>query len=156
MELPEDTNQQVQQTEPKPYRRGRRPKINIKKFKLALENSGGNVTLISKKLDVSRNAIYEFINNNPETKELLEQEREKIVDMAEGILSQKVAEGDMAAVRLVLTTSTRGRKRGYGDVLELSGTIETTFKDKLDQDYELLKTLSKSTREELLKKLHGK
>lgn len=86
-------------------------KITQKKFKEALEGTGGNLTLVAKNLKTSRTAVYNFIHNNPELNELVLEEREKIVDKAETQLFTKLDNGVDWTIKYVL--GTWGQKRGW-------------------------------------------
>ena len=45
-------------------------KVNIKTFKEALKNSGGNQARIAEKLEVSRVAVNQFLKKRPKMREL--------------------------------------------------------------------------------------
>jgi len=86
-------------------------KLTKTKVKKALKDSGGIVSEIARRLDVTRMNLYIFLNKHPELKEELEHEREKIVDLAEKALIDKIKEGDSPMIKFIL--STKGKNRGY-------------------------------------------
>lgn len=86
-------------------------KINKKKFLNALKDSGGVITSIANRLEVTRKAVYEYIERNPELRKFVEDEKEKILDMAEISLFSQVKDKDFGATKYIL--STRGKSRGY-------------------------------------------
>jgi len=106
-------------------------KITIKNFKEALKKSGGNQSIIAKRLGVTRGAITSFINRKPKMRELVEIEGERIIDVAENIVDSKITnDQDLDTAKWKLINSKRGKARGYGNKTELehSGeTIGTTF-----------------------------
>ena len=53
-------------------------KINKKKFRDALKDSDGNITIISKRLGVARISVYNFIKKHSFEKELEEEKKNTI------------------------------------------------------------------------------
>lgn len=102
-------------------------KINLKKFKEAVDGSRGIITLIAKRLGVTRKAVYDYMDRTETAKELIENEKEKGIDIAESKLMKRLNDNDWKAIRMILTQSKRGRARGYGKRLELehSGEIKS-------------------------------
>lgn len=94
-------------------------KITKQKFIDALENTRGIMRLISKNLEVTHKAVYNFMDKHPELKELREIEAGKTQDLAEAKLHELIAEGNMTAVSIALLKQKRGRARGYGDYHEV-------------------------------------
>ena len=86
-------------------------KISKKKFKNALEDSGGVITTIANRMNVTRKAVYDWLKKHPEMREFKDQEEEKILDMAEISLFSQVREKDFGATKYIL--STKGKNRGY-------------------------------------------
>jgi len=103
-------------------------KITKRKFLKALKGTAGILTQVAKNMDVSRNAVHEYINRTPEVKPLTEQEREQILDIIEGSLINRAVKGeDLKAQMFYLKTI--GRKRGYVEKTEteLSGGADNNF-----------------------------
>ena len=100
-------------------------KITKKQFKTAIKGSGGVITIIAHILEKSRKAIYDFMGKNPEFKDLIEEEAERPIDLAETVLHRKLRNEDMDAVKLILLNSKRGRARGYGVKQEINASIST-------------------------------
>ncbi len=104
-------------------------KINQKTFKLALGNSGGNQSIIAKKLQVTRGAITKFLSKNPKMRELLNMEAERIIDVAENVvnaaITNKESEDRLDTSKWKLLNSKRGKARGYGikNEIEHSGKV---------------------------------
>jgi predicted DNA-binding protein YlxM (UPF0122 family) len=94
-------------------------KLNKKKFRESLKGSGGNITLLAERLQVTRKAVYEFINKHEDIQEELESEKWKIQETAEVMLRKKISEGDMQAINTALVKHKRGREMGYGEKQEI-------------------------------------
>ena len=97
-------------------------KINKKKFKKALKGSAGIITLVAQRLECSRKCVYEYIEKH-KLANLLKDERERLVDMAESNLVKKIQQEDWKATEKVLNTL--GKNRGYAEKHE----IEHSTKD---------------------------
>tara|TARA_A100001391_G_scaffold190898_1_gene163888 strand:+ start:155 stop:640 length:486 start_codon:yes stop_codon:yes gene_type:complete len=85
----------------------------------ALEKTGGNMAAAAQSLNVTRQAVSKRVNSNPELKAVCAEARETLVDLAESKLVGAVKKGSAWAVRLVLTTT--GRGRGYVTRQEATG-----------------------------------
>jgi len=77
----------------------------------AIRNSYGNITIIAERLGCERMTIYNWLQKDEEIAQMIKDEREKIVDLAESKLVSKVEEGSETMIALVLKTL--GRERGY-------------------------------------------
>ncbi len=77
----------------------------------ALREGNGILSVAAKILGCHRNTIYNYLEDHPELKDLVEECRETLVDEAEQILLKKVKEEDIRCVMFVLRTL--GRHRGY-------------------------------------------
>ncbi len=100
-------------------------KINPKMFKLALKDTGGIYQQIAKNLKVCRNAVVKYVSKHPETKALIEEERERILDLMEASLIKKaIVNDDFKAQQFYLKTI--GKDRGYVEKTEteLSGSTD--------------------------------
>lgn len=109
-------------------------KITVESFKKALKGSGGIQSKIAAKLDVTRGAVSIFISKNKKMKKLLEEEAEKIIDMAESNVFKDIADGNVDTSKWKLTNSKRGKERGYGfkQEIEHSGEIKGETKLQLE------------------------
>lgn len=85
----------------------------------AIHGSAGIVSTIAKRLGVEWHTANERIQKYPEALKAFENEREGILDMAEATILTAIKQGDTGSAKWLL--STIGRKRGYGDKVELSG-----------------------------------
>jgi len=94
-------------------------KISKKKFIKAVEGTGGVLTTIAINCSVTRATVYSFLEKNPDMKLVVEEESEKIIDLAENKLFVKINNNQDWAIRYLL--STKGKKRGYIERNELTG-----------------------------------
>ena len=92
-------------------------KITDKMMLKAIPNSGGILSHIAKKCGVSRVNLYNFLERNPKYREIIEQERESIIDMAESSLFLQAKEKQPWATKFILATI--GKKRGYVEKQEM-------------------------------------
>ena len=95
-------------------------RVNKKSFTEAAKESGGVQAVIAKRLGVQRSTITMFLKKHPEMKEVLEREREEIIDVAEKELFTAVKEAKRWAVEKILDTL--GKDRGYVEKTEIENT----------------------------------
>lgn len=102
-------------------------RITKKKFKEACTGSGGVGTVVAKSMGVTRGAVYHYLKKHPDMKKFLEEEGEKIIDVAEHNINKKIVEGDVDVSQWALTNRKRGKVRGYGhkQEMEVTGTAAT-------------------------------
>ncbi len=95
-------------------------------------NSGGFVTEIAKRLGCSRATVYAYKKRYKEVAEAIFEEKENLLDAAEGALLKKVKSGNVTSIIFYLKT--QGYKRGYGDrtKLDIDGNFIT--KEKREED----------------------
>lgn len=91
-------------------------KISKTKFRKAVNGSEGILTKIASRMGVSRQSLYVWLDKNKDEKKLIHQESEKISDLAESKLFEKIKNGEAWAIKYFL--STKGKKRGYHDKIE--------------------------------------
>jgi hypothetical protein len=85
----------------------------------AIRGSGGIMSTVAKKLDVSWYTAKRYIDAFPETLQAYEEEQEAVLDMAEGTLLSSIKNGDVQASKWFL--STKGKRRGFSERLEQTG-----------------------------------
>jgi len=82
-------------------------------------SSGGNQSIISQRMSVSRSAVSMYLSNNKDMKELCEQEGERIIDVSENVLDNDIVKNkSVDSAKWKLSNSKRGKNRGYGFKLE--------------------------------------
>jgi len=106
---------------------GRKPRIRIKNFKEALKDTVGNHMRIASNLSVSRGAVTTFIKKHPKLKPLIEEEKNKVYDVAEDNIDFRIIKGkNVEDSKWKLLNTKRGQSRGYGSKLGLEHTGEVT------------------------------
>ena len=85
----------------------------------ALKKTNANISLAAKSLGVNRTSLYRFIERSPDLKELITDERESLVDIAESALKSAVVGKEAWAV--CFTLKTIGKSRGYVERVEQTG-----------------------------------
>lgn len=79
----------------------------------------GNLSMVARKLGVSRTTLYKFMEDKPTVKAALDEAREKMVDNVESKLYSKALGGDTVA--MIFFLKTQGKKRGYVERQEVTG-----------------------------------
>jgi hypothetical protein len=67
--------------------------------------------------------IYNRAKVEPKVAECIEEEEGKVGDVCELKLMERIYDGDLGAIKFWL--STKGRKRGFGDQVQITGKVET-------------------------------
>jgi len=100
-------------------------RLNQKIFKEALKNSGGNQSIIAKKIGVTRGAVNQYLKRFPKMRDLLELEAERIIDVAENIIDGSITnDKDIDSAKWKLLNSKKGKARGYGAKTEIEHSGE--------------------------------
>jgi Bacterial regulatory protein, Fis family len=86
---------------------------SLKKVIATLRTHHGLISLAADALGCSRSTLYRYVEAYPEVAAVVEEERERLVDMAVDALYYHVEQKVPWAIALVLKTL--GRQRGYGD-----------------------------------------
>ena len=85
----------------------------------ALKETKGMVYLAADRMGCHADTIHAYARRYKSVQECIDHEREKILDIGELKLVQKVMDGDDGMIKFLL--STRGKKRGYTTGTEISG-----------------------------------
>ncbi len=117
--------------------RGKKPTIEI--FREVCEAKAGIAGDIATALGVRRSTLYGWLNSDPEFASVLDEAREKLIDMAENrlrTLIQGVPKFEIdhngekrfagwiekpSETAIIFTLKTRGKKRGYVERQEITG-----------------------------------
>lgn len=97
----------------------------------------GNVSALARSYRVSRQAVLNWINEDPEAQQALKDARETALDNAEDALGNAVKNGDAWAVCFFLKT--QGKGRGYVERQELSGKDGGPIETKTNVSVEIAK-----------------
>ena len=107
-------------------------KITHKKMMVAIKDSSGIISTIASRLNVTRQTVYSYLENDKEAQEAIEAECETVLDTAENVILEAIKDGDIQTAKWYL--GTKGGKRGYNPALELRGSqtepITINFIDK--------------------------
>ena len=100
----------------------------------AIKGSGGIISTIAKRLGVAWSTADKYIQQSDETKEALADEREAILDMAEGAVYSSIKEGNTQDAKWLLAT--KGRKRGFNEKIDVdvNGSLNVVYLDKQDEN----------------------
>ena len=90
----------------------------------AIKGSFGIKTAVAAALECNRQTVDNYIERYPTIKQAYEDEREALVDLAEGKFTQAIAQGEWPAIRFALATL--GRKRGFTEKVEVEGQVDIT------------------------------
>lgn len=102
---------------------GRRAGPDVKTDRIieAIQKSGGNVAAAARALNWNRSALSKRITATPGLREILEDERETVVDIAETQLRKGLHDGAPWAVMYTLNNSPAAKRRGWGPRQEVTG-----------------------------------
>jgi hypothetical protein len=81
-------------------------------FLEALKKTMGIITAATEMVGISRRTYYDWMRDDLEFKEAVEEGEERRLDFAEGKLFKNIEGGDMSAIKFYLEA--HGEKRGYG------------------------------------------
>ena len=88
----------------------------------AIRSTRGLVALAARQLGCDRSTVENYLHRYPKVREALEDARTQQLDVAEAKLFQAIDRGELSAVTFYLRSV--GRRRGYGDHVELDGHVE--------------------------------
>lgn len=108
-----------------------RKKISKKKLMEAIEGSGGIISVVAKRLNVSWHTAKKAIEENPETKQIYDDESDRILDVAENVILKAIKNNDVSTAKWYL--SNKGKFRGYGEI-DLSMKANISFVDDMSEE----------------------
>lgn len=115
----------------------KQPKLNKKQrlFLDAFANvCASNISATCKKIGISRRTYYKWCENNPEFKNLVNDELESLIDLAETKLQQNIMEGKEQSIFFFLRT--KGKSRGYIETVDNNVSINAFQQLMQDVDNE--------------------
>lgn len=90
----------------------------------------GNLTIVAKRLGVTRQTVYTFMSKRPKVQAALDEARETMIDNVESQLYNKALGGDVTS--MIFFLKTQGKKRGYVERQELTGAEGQAFTVRWD------------------------
>lgn len=91
----------------------------------AIQQYRGNISAMARAFQVSRQAIYDYISNKPDLKQMIQDERESMLDDAESEIYKQIRKGNTTA--LIFFLKTQGKTRGYVERQEITGKDNEPF-----------------------------
>ena len=107
-------------------------------FLEAIPGTGGIVSAIARKVGCDWNTAKKYIDQYPTVKAAYDAECEAMLDLAESTVLKNIKDGDTADAKWYLTK--KGKRRGYGDAVEVTGegggalVVKLTWGDNADAD----------------------
>lgn len=86
-------------------------KYTKKQFLKAIEGSGGNITLVCKRMNCHRDTFIKAMEENPELSHALTVAEEEFGDLVESKIAQHIKEGNVTMT--IFYAKTKLKKRGY-------------------------------------------
>lgn len=86
-----------------------------------IENAKGNISALARTYGVTRTTVYGWIKGSKQAQQVLADQRETVVDVAESVLYKLVLEKDFKAVAYVLNNSPEAKRRGWSPRQEVTG-----------------------------------
>ena len=114
---------------------GRWQGISQEKVLKAIDNSAGIVLTVAKRLGCEWITAKKLIERWEKTREAMDTERQKLLDVGEGHLAQAVYKGDLSIIKWVMDRL--GKERGYGaDPIALmqEQPLKIDFSGTVDRD----------------------
>ena len=116
----------------------------------ALVASHGSISSAARRLGITRQTIYNALDRWPGLREIVEEERELLLDKAETALHKAVKRGERWAI--CFTLKTRGRARGYTERQEVRETKDYSVQAEKKIDWSGLSLEERIQLLELIKK----
>lgn len=103
-----------------------RKKFSVDEVINAIRQNRGILTLTAKHLGCSRTTVQRYVDEYPTVAQALKDERESLLDLAEGSLFEQVRKGNITAI--IFTLKTIGKHRGYVERQEIANTEPITLR----------------------------
>ena len=86
-------------------------KYSKKRMLEAIDGSGGNITVVCKRLGCARDTFLKAMREHPELREALNQAEEEFGDLVESKIASHIKEGNVTMT--IFYAKTKLKKRGY-------------------------------------------
>jgi len=113
-------------------------KYTAQEFIDAIAGTGGIVSAIARKVGCDWNTAKKYIDTYPTVRAAYDAECEAMLDLAESTVLKNIKDGDTQDAKWYLTK--KGKRRGYGDAVEVTGegggalVVKLTWGDSGDTD----------------------
>ena len=94
-------------------------KFTVEEVIAAVKKNRGILALAAKELGCARQTLHNYVNRYPTVAQAVSDERESLLDLAEGSLFEQVRKGNITAI--IFTLKTIGKSRGYVERQEVTG-----------------------------------
>ena len=103
----------------------------------AIKGTLGIKTAVAANLKCTRQTIDNYISRYVTVAEAYQEERERLVDLAEGKFAKAIQDGNWAAIRFALVTL--GKDRGFTEKVDIDATVDITSAGKrIGPDFSLM------------------
>jgi len=85
----------------------------------AIRKSRGLLSVVAQRLGCTRQTVENYVKRYPTVDRAVKEERQKVIDVAEGKLFEKLQSGESWAIQFILKTL--GKERGYTERTEVTG-----------------------------------
>lgn len=109
-------------------------RVTNKQIEFAIRQTAGNIAQAARALGVSRSTVNRRVSQSEALKEVVDEVREELVDIAESALRREVVNGNITAI--IFTLKTQGKNRGYVERQEVTGAEGGTITVELIGDDE--------------------
>ena len=106
-------------------------RLSKNRVKKAIPTSAGIISTIARRLSCDWHTAKDCIDGDPELSQMLEDEMEGVLDMAESVVYKSAKDGNTQDAKWLL--SKKGKDRGYGDSVDLQHSGRATLALSGDQ-----------------------
>ena len=107
-----------------------------KRAKESIPGSAGIISTIAKRMGCAWQTAKDYINEDPELSQMLADETEGVLDMAESVVYKSAQAGNTQDAKWLL--SKKGKARGYGDSVDMNHRGRIDFGSLSDAELEAI------------------
>ena len=134
---------------------GKKTKILKGDLKVAIQETGGNVTQMSERFSVSRQTIYNLLDKY-KYRDMVDAFRRRMFEIAEGNVFDAVAEGDIDMSKFVLTHFPGGVRWSSKQDIDVTGIRVSDEARRLMELYGVSESGLGDQLEKMLQAMHSK
>jgi hypothetical protein len=116
-----------------PIKAPKNPRANKEAVRNAIVKSRGLLSFAAQFLGCERATVYSYLEKWPDLKQVVADQREGLIDVAESRLLGNIDRGDTTAIIFFLKT--QGRNRGYVERQEITGADGGAVETKIVIQY---------------------